>query len=130
VVQVVNPGPGGGASNTLGFDVADLGTNPPPTITALDPPHSLAQGAGADPLVVRVLGQDFVVGAQAQWNGLDRPTQYVSPTEVRVTLMGLEVALGGAGQITVINPAPGGGASNGATFVIFPYGIRIPFMRR
>ncbi|MCI0394733.1 MAG: beta-propeller fold lactonase family protein [Chloroflexi bacterium] len=128
VIAVVNPGPGGGASNTVVFDVAAPGQNPAPSVTGIDPEFTVARGAASIPLVLRVFGQNFVPGAQGQWNGENRPTQFISETEVRVTLNGFDVAFGGSGAITIVNPTPGGGPSNPATFIIYPYAVYIPII--
>jgi predicted outer membrane repeat protein len=129
-VTVVNPGPGGGPSNAVVFDVAAPGQNPIPTITAIDPYFTNAQGAASSPLTIHVSGQNFILGVQAQWNGQDRPTQYLSETELLVTLNSFDVAFGGSGAITAVNPTPGGGASNAATFIIFPYVLHLPMIIR
>jgi predicted outer membrane repeat protein len=125
-VTVVNPGPGGGTSNAVTFDVAAPGQNPVPTITSLDPYHTFARGAASDPLVIQVSGQNFMLGIQAQWNGQNRPTQFVNETTLLVTLNSFDVAFGGSGSVTAVNPTPGGGTSNPATFIIFPYAIFLP----
>jgi DNA-binding beta-propeller fold protein YncE len=130
VVTVFNPGPGGGLSNAVAFDVAAPGQNPVPSLLAVDPYQILARGAGSVQVPVRVTGENFVLGAVAQWNGQDRPTQVVSETEVRVTLTSLDVAFGGSGAITVTNPGPGGGTSNALTFAIHPYGLFFPSVQR
>jgi hypothetical protein len=129
-VTVVNPGPGGGMSNAVIFDVAAPGQNPVPTITAIDPYFTNAHGAASSPVTVHVTGQNFILGVQAQWNGQDRPTQFLSETELLVTLTGFDVAFGGSGAITAVNPAPGGGTSNPATFIIFPYTAYLPMIIR
>lgn len=130
VVTVLNPSPGGGASNAVAFDIAAPGQNPVPTITTIAPYYASAHGASSNPVVVHVLGQNFVPGAQGHWNGQPRPTQYVSESEVRVTLNGFDVAFGGTGAITIVNPTPGGGQSNAATFIIFPYTTNLPIAIR
>ena len=78
--------------------------NPVPTITSLAPDFATAYGAVGGAQSIRVLGLHFVSGTQGQWNGLDRPTQFISETEVRVTLNSLDLAFGGSGAIRVINP--------------------------
>jgi hypothetical protein len=128
VVTVFNPAPGGGTSNAVTFDVAEPGQNPVPTITSITPYFTAAQGAASTPLTVRVFGQNFVLGAVGQWNGQDRPTQFVSETEVIVTLYGFDTAFGGSGAITVANPTPGGGPSNPLTLIIYPYETFIVFV--
>jgi hypothetical protein len=67
-----------------------------------------------------VLGQDFTTESHGQWNGQNRPTQIVSKNEMWVTLNGLDVAFGGSGAVTVVNPVPCGGASNPSAFIIYP----------
>ena len=129
-ITVINLGPGGGTSNSVIFDVASPGQNPAPTITAIDPFTTPAHGAGGRPLVIRVTGQNFVLGAQGLWNGEARPTQFISETELLVTLYSLDVAFGGSGAVTVSNPAPGGGVSNPATLAVYPYALYVPFARR
>ncbi|HUM69301.1 MAG TPA: beta-propeller fold lactonase family protein, partial [Chloroflexota bacterium] len=125
-VTVVNPGPGGGTSNAVPFGVAAPGQNPVPTISSLAPYHIFARGAASDALTVQVSGLNFVSGVQAQWNGQNRPTQFVNENTLRVTLNSFDVAFGGSGSVTVINPGPGGGVSNPATFTIYPYAIFLP----
>jgi len=88
------------------------------------------RGAASAPVNLRVLGEDFAPGAQAQWNGQDRPTQMVSENELWVTLNGFDVAFGGSGAVTVVNPTPGGGSSNPAAFTIFAYATYLPMTVR
>jgi hypothetical protein len=126
VVTVVNPTPGGGTSNAASFDVAPPGQNPVPTITLLNPNFALIRGAASTPLGVRVLGQHFLPGAQGKWNGQNRPTQYISASEVRVTLNGVEIAFGPSGVISIVNPTPGGGESNAANFIIYSFALYLP----
>lgn len=126
VITVVNSGPGGGTSNVVTFDVAGPGQNPVPTILSISPDFANAKGAVSTPVVVRVTGENFIPGLQGQWNGQNRPTQFVSETEVRITLTGYDVAFGGIGAITFINPAPGGGTSNAYSFTIYAYIVHLP----
>jgi 6-phosphogluconolactonase (cycloisomerase 2 family) len=128
IITVVNAGPGGGTSNAAMFDVAAPGQNPVPGITAIDPLFTSAHGASSSPITVRVTGQNFVSGAQGQWNGQNRPTQFISETEVWITLNGFDVAFGGSGAVRVINPGPGGGTSNASTFIIYPYSLYLPLI--
>jgi hypothetical protein len=127
-VTVINPGPGGGTSNAVAFDVAAPGQNPVPTIVELSPYHTVARGGDSTPTLISVTGQNFVLGVQAQWNGQNRPTQFVSETELLVTLNSFDVAFGGSGAVTAVNPSPGGGLSNPATFIIYPYAVYLPLV--
>jgi 6-phosphogluconolactonase (cycloisomerase 2 family) len=136
VVTVFNPGPGGGLSNAVLFDVAAQGQNPVPTITGIAPDYTNARGAASKPRVVVVTGQNFMQGSQGRWNGADRPTVFVSETELKVTLNAFDTAYGGSGAITVYNPPAlpdppnDGGVSNPATFTIYQYALYLPLVAK
>jgi predicted outer membrane repeat protein len=120
-ISVINPAPGGGTSNNFRFSVAAPWVNPPPSIRSLNP-ASLT--AGVNPAVtVRVLGNNFVPGAQATWNGAARPTTFVTAQEVQVALNSADLLQPGTASIMVTNPLPGGGPSNTATFVLLAPGV-------
>ena len=116
-VTVVSPAPGGGSSNAATFAIAAPGQNPPPTITRLAP-TSANVGSIVGEWTLAIIGTNFVEGAQAQWNGVVRPTMFVSDGELRVGLSAADVLSAGTASIVVENPAPGGGTSNVATFTI------------
>lgn len=67
-------------------------------------------------------------GAQGYWQGAGRPTSFISETELRLTLTGLDLAFPGYGSITVVNPEPGGGESNAVRFSIVPYALFLPLV--
>ncbi len=126
VVAVINPAPGGGSSNLVSFTVAAPGQNPVPTLSDVTPTGVQARGPASQPLIVTLHGRNFVPGVQAYWQGGSRPTSFVSETELRLTLTGLDLAFPGYGAITVVNPGPGGGESNAVRFSIYPYGLFLP----
>jgi hypothetical protein len=115
-VTVVNAAPGGGTSNAVGFSVAAPGENPVPAISSLTPAFVTAGANGT--LKLTIQGSNFVPGAQAQWNGEDRPTNFVSASQVEMEVSGADLVAPGQASVTVVNPAPGGGSSNVATFKI------------
>ncbi len=78
-------------------------------------PTAAAPGASGFPLTVN--GYGFVTGAVLNWNGSARTTTVVSSSQVQATITSADVAHVGTANITVVNPAPGGGASN---VVYFP----------
>lgn len=127
-VTVVNPGPGGGTSNAVAFQVAAPGWNPAPSISSLSPATAVARGAQSQPLVVTIQGQGFLPESQARWNGQNRATTYVSPTQLRVTLTALDVGFGGYGSVTVVNQGPGGGVSNPVTLTVFGHVLYLPMV--
>ncbi len=108
-VTVFNPAPGGGASNALTVTIL----NPIPTISFLDPQQV---EAGAPAFTLRVLGSGFVSSSVVRWNGSDRPTTFVNSSELRTSIPASDIAAPGTAQVTVFNPAPGGGTSNAITF--------------
>lgn len=89
--------------------------NPTPAISALSPSTALA---GASDTMVTVTGTGFIRTSTAQWNGSNRATTFVSSTQLQVVLSAADLATAGTGQITVVNPAPGGGTSTAASFAI------------
>ncbi|GAB4580682.1 MAG: hypothetical protein Fur0022_34240 [Anaerolineales bacterium] len=128
VITVVNPGPGGGTSNAITFEVASPGQNPVPTIYFTEEWFAIARGAASRQNEVRIYGENFIPGVQAQWNGQNRPTKFISENELIITLNAFDGAFAGSGAITVINPGPGGGTSNAVTFFVYPYGVFIPLI--
>lgn len=83
--------------------------NPTPGVSALNP-SSLVQGS--ESFTLTVTGSDFVAASTVRWNGVDRPTKYVSATQVTAAITAADVAQPGSYQVSVFNPAPGGGVSN------------------
>ena len=106
--------PGGGFDDSF---VAKIGTNLVPTLTALLP-SKVTPGGPAFTLTVN--GADFVSGAVVRWNGTARPTRFVSLSQLTASIAASDIAAAGTAQVTVFNPAPGGGSSSGLTFTIAP----------
>jgi hypothetical protein len=117
-VTVQNPPPGGGTSNAVLFTVLEAGQNPAPSLTQLQPATTIEQGPSSGGLTVQVQGANFLEAAQAYWNGTPRTTKFVSETQLTVTLLGSDLAFAGSGSLSVVNPAPGGGESNGLIFTV------------
>ncbi|MGE3510800.1 MAG: IPT/TIG domain-containing protein, partial [Vicinamibacterales bacterium] len=93
------------------------GPNPVPTLTSLSPNRTTV---GSGTTTVTVNGTGFVSSSIVRFNGLDRPTSWVSPTQMRVVLWPGDLAVGGTAEVTVFTPAPGGGLSAGRPFEIVP----------
>lgn len=110
-VTVFNPAPGGGTSGSMTFTIE----NPVPAITSLSPSSTVA---GSPSFTLTVTGTGFVSGSIVRWNGSDRTTTFVSATQVTAFIPSSDVAATGSAQVTVFNPAPGGGTSNAATFAV------------
>lgn len=92
-----------------------VGNNPVPALASLSP-ASLAAGSGTFTLTVN--GSSFVPGAVVRWNGSDRATTYVSATQLTASIPATDIGVQGTAQVTVFNPAPGGGLSGSLNFTI------------
>ncbi len=102
--------PGGAVSNAMEFTV----NNPQPSLTSLDPAKADGGGGG---FTLTLLGSHFVPGSFVRWSGTGKTTTYVSSTELQISVSAADIAAGGEVELTVTNPPPAGGASNG---IIFP----------
>ncbi len=91
--------------------------NPVPSIAGLSPN---AATAGAAAFLLTVNGANFVNGATVQWNGSARTTTFGGPAQLTAQITAADIATAGTASVTVINPAPGGGTSNAASFTINP----------
>jgi uncharacterized protein (TIGR03437 family) len=114
-VTVFNPAPGGGLANIVSFTINQVQTNPLPVLTSLEPTSRIV-GSGAFTLTVN--GSGFLNVSSVRWNGAERLTTFINPNRLTIAVSGSDVAATGAVVITVFNPAPGGGLSNGLTFTI------------
>ncbi len=92
--------------------------NPVPTVTNAVSPTALPTNVSSFKLTV--FGTNFVSNSVVRWNGGDRTTTFVSSTQLQATIPGNFVETPGSATITVFNPAPGGGTSNGVTFNFNP----------
>jgi hypothetical protein len=109
-LSVVNPSPGGGASNAVTFSV----TYPIPTIAAFTPDSSFTGSAFA----LTVVGSGFGPGSVVRWNGADRPTTFGSSTQITAAIPASDAAAPTLASVTVFNPTPGGGTSNAVSYRI------------
>jgi len=109
-ITVVNPNPDA-VSGAATFTI----NNPAPAISSLAPATATAGGAA---FTLTVTGSGFVNGAVVRWNGADRPTTFVSATELQAAIPATDIATAGTVSVTVFNPGPGGGESWAATFTI------------
>ena len=110
-LTVFNPTSGGGTSNPVNLTVS----NPAPTIDSLSP--ALMTAGGGD-FLLTVNGTGFVEGSVASWNGSNRTTTFVSPTQLTTKITAADVTTAGTYPVTVFNPTPGGGTSNSKTFTV------------
>ena len=103
--------PGGGASATVDFAVV----NPKPTLTSLSPTSALL---GAQGLTLSAVGSGFVVGAKIVFDGQDLSTVRSSDTSLSAAVPASKLVNAGSVLVTVVNPTPGGGASQAIAFTV------------
>jgi hypothetical protein len=104
---------------------AAMATNPLPLINAPLTPGVKAPGSAT--FTLTVVGTGFVSGATVNWNGNARTTTFVKSTQVTATINAADVATAGTANVTVSNPAPGGGVSNVAHFQVVNGGYTTAF---
>jgi glucose/arabinose dehydrogenase len=97
--------------------------NPLPVLSNFLPSAAIA---GDPDFTLNVAGTGFVNGTIVQWNGSDRSTTYMSPTNVTAQIPASDVATPGIASVTVVNPIPGGGASNSLPFHINQTFLDVP----
>ena len=107
-VSVVNPSPGGGGSGNAEFAINST-SNPAPSALSLNP-NSV--NSGSSDFILTLNGSNFVPSSTIQWNGTAIPTTYLSDTQLEAQIAGSYVANSGLIDVTVQNPAPGGGTSS------------------
>jgi hypothetical protein len=110
-VIVTNPGPGGGASNSLTFTI----NNPRPMVTSISPASATAGGAA---FTLTVNGSGFITSSVVKWNGAARTTTFSSSHQLTAAISAADIATAGINHVTVTNPGPGGGTSAPKTFTV------------
>ena len=73
---------------------------------------------GAAETTLTINGVYFVQGTAARIDGNILATSYVSSTSLTAVIPAGVIALAGAHVVSISNPAPGGGSSNSAQFVV------------
>ncbi len=90
--------------------------NPVPFIAEpLAPAAAVPASAG---FTLTVHGAGFVSGSIVNWNGTPLVTTFLSAGKLTAAVPAADVALKGTAMVTVVNPGPGGGSSDGAPFSI------------
>ena len=89
--------------------------NPAPAIDAISP-NSSQQGGPS--FTLSVVGSNFISDSSVQWNGSNLPTTFVSNALLTAAVPASAIAAPGPDAVTVVNPAPGGGASAMLNFAV------------
>ncbi|HYG74037.1 MAG TPA: FG-GAP-like repeat-containing protein [Planctomycetota bacterium] len=90
--------------------------NPRASISSLSPAKALVNAAGFS---LTVNGASFLNGATVYWNGVARTTSFASSTQLSAVIPASDLLTAGRASITVVNPAPGGFASEPAVFTVY-----------
>jgi len=114
-ITVFNPAAGGCESNAQTFTVNNL----VPTTTSIEP---TSKNVGDSGFYLWVYGTNFDLYSPAvvRFNGSDRTTtvHWVGPNPLMAWIPASDMTAAGTFNITVFNPAPGGGESNPQTFTV------------
>jgi hypothetical protein len=88
-----------------------------PAISSIAP-LSVAAGASDTQLIIN--GSGFIWGiTQVYYNGVSLSNVYASSSQIAVTIPAADLATPQTAQITVSNPAPGGGTAGPVTFTVY-----------
>ena len=109
-VGVMN-GAGGKLSNLFKVTI----DNPAPKVASIAP---TAATHGSAKLTLTVNGQGFVKTSKVDWNGVALATTFVSPAKLTAIVPATDLAKAGSGEVKVVSPVPGGGATVAVKFTI------------
>jgi hypothetical protein len=98
------------------FSSAAFAQNPVPFINQPLVPDATAPGG--EPFTLTVNGTGFVSGSAVNWNGSALDTQFINASQLKATVPAADIATASTASVTVVNPAPGSGASNVAFFTV------------
>ena len=104
---VLSVGCGGGGYSPM--------NNPVPSLTSLTPTGGIAGGVA---FILTVNGTGFISSSVVNFNGSAKTTTFVSSTQLTAMITAADISAAGSPSVTVTNPAPGGGTSNGLSFLI------------
>ena len=103
------------AAANLGAPGGGTGNNPVPSIASLSPSSAAAGGAA---FTLTVNGSGFIQSSVVNFNGSARTTTFVSATQIKADILASDIATSGNANVTVTNPAPGGGTTPNFVFAI------------
>jgi hypothetical protein len=113
-VSVQNAQPACCFSNVLNFTI-NLGVYPVPTLSAINPTSAVAGSVG---FTMVAFGSNFAPAAVLQLNGVAMPTTVNNSGAITASILASAIASPGTAQVTIFNPAPGGGASPPRPFTL------------
>jgi hypothetical protein len=110
-VNVTNPAAGAGTSSNAQFTI----NNPVVGITSLSPTSATTGGAA---FTLTVNGTGFISTSAVNLNGATKTTTFKSATQLTAAITAADILTAGVVNVTVTNPAPGGGTSSAVAFTI------------
>jgi trimeric autotransporter adhesin len=110
-VTVSNPG--SLVSNAVTINVTP---NPVPTLTGISPASAAIESPS---FTLTLSGSNFVPTSVVQWNGSARPTTFSSANQLTAAIPASDIESLGNSNVTVVNPAPGGGTSATSVFTTY-----------
>ncbi|HUO33777.1 MAG TPA: hypothetical protein VMU43_02185 [Candidatus Acidoferrum sp.] len=110
-IVVLNPPPGGGASDPYYLNLE----NPVPRLSSISPTGATA---GSSQTTLTITGSSFTLSSEVLVNGTAVSTTPGGDTGLSAVVPASFLSGGTVLQISVLNPAPGGGTSNIVTFAV------------
>ena len=101
---------GGGTSST-----PPPPENPTPSVSGITPNEVTA---GLGDTLVAINGSGFIGNSTAKWNATALSTNFISATKLTAVVPAAQLTGSSTNQITVTNPAPGGGTSGETPFTV------------
>lgn len=117
-ITVFTPPPGGGTSEGMNLNVM----NPQPRSISISP-STVISGSAAS--TVTITGTGFVASSMVLVNSTPRTASVITSTSIELPLLASDLAQGGALEIVVSNPSPGGGASAVVPFFVEADSLKI-----
>ena len=104
-----------GCGTSQSFSNPPNGSNPAPAITSISPNTAPAGGAA---FTLTIYGTNFVAASMVSFGGTALNSNFVSSTLLTTVIPTAAVISAGNPTVSVTNPAPGGGTSNGMNFAV------------
>jgi hypothetical protein len=99
------------------FYTGSDGDNPVPTLHGIDPDSVIE---GSDALMLAINGAQFHPDAEVMWGDVSLVTDWLDIANLTALVPAGLLELNAQVPVTVVNPAPGGGASNAIVFHVEP----------
>jgi DNA-binding winged helix-turn-helix (wHTH) protein len=86
-------------------------------------------GVGGPAFTLTVNGSGFVPGSLVNWNGQERATTFLNNSQLKASILALDIAKSGTVSVTVVNPGKGSGESNEVFFSVGGSGYILNLIR-